>query len=76
MRSRLAFLGSGRLRAERMAVLIGSGAGQGLRKPALNPIDPVTFGHLSGQSIDAVWLRHLRTKKLQDKLPVLPVVAI
>ena len=57
-----------------MAVLIGSGAGQGLPKPALNPIDPFTLGHLSGQSSDAVWLRHLRTKKLQDKLPVLPVV--
>jgi hypothetical protein len=57
-----------------MAVLIGSGAGQGLPKPVLNPIDPVTPGHLSGQSSDAVWLLHLRTQKRQHTLPVLPVV--
>ena len=56
-----------------MAVLGGSGAGQGLPKPALNPIDPVTLGHLSGQSSNAVWLLQLRKKKLQDKLSVLPV---
>lgn len=56
-----------------MAVLGGSGAGQGLPKPALNPIDPVTLGHFSGQSSNAVWLLQLRKKKLQDKLSVLPV---